>query len=99
MSLLRSYPYERETFCAMLGFKYRFYQREGGATASETPPTLYKLTAALIHESFVSVQDVYPLVCSAASSVVCVCVHVSLLLCPASSCPRPLVPSHGSMVK
>ena len=65
VSLLKSYPYEKETFCAMLGFKYRFYQGEGGATARETPPTLYKLTAALIHEGFVSVQDVYPLVCLA----------------------------------
>jgi THO complex subunit 2 len=59
--LLRCYPYEKETFLSMFAFKFRFYQNEDSTSAQETPPSLYKMTAVLVREGLVSLEDVFKL--------------------------------------
>ena len=62
VSLLKMYPYERETFLSMLAFKFKYYQTNLNGYAAKTPPSLYQMTALLIEEGFVQLQEMFTMV-------------------------------------
>uniref|UniRef100_A0AAY4AW48 THO complex subunit 2 n=1 Tax=Denticeps clupeoides TaxID=299321 RepID=A0AAY4AW48_9TELE len=55
LPLIQSYMCEPLTLCHILGFKFQFYQEPN----EETPPALYHIAAALLHQSIIELEDLY----------------------------------------
>jgi hypothetical protein len=57
------FHFKPETICAMLGFKFRFYERPG--VSEPTPSSLYTLTARLLEKNVFDINLMYSYVSEA----------------------------------
>lgn len=58
IDLLRSYMPNANVICEILGYKYRYF------ADSETPQSLYIITALLLQCGLIRLDDIYTWVCS-----------------------------------
>jgi len=61
VSLLGEYLPDKRTMCELLSFKYSFYLSSNNEEKEVTPRSLYVVTALLIQNDIMKLEDVYPL--------------------------------------
>ncbi|XP_029643856.1 THO complex subunit 2 [Octopus sinensis] len=66
IALFTLYMSEQKTLCHVLGFKFHFYQ----SAAEDSPDSLYKVAALLLKHNLIELDDLYPHLCPADTSII-----------------------------